>query len=189
MAANYFKYLISKMRGIMLKFRPMNNEEYSNLIEKETLENYIKEIEVYKDKFIKSFKGKTPRQFAEKQFREMLPLKEKSPDNFLWMANEEKSGQEIGYIWYTIRHNRKSVLLSYIFVKNEFRNHGFGTEMIHYMEKHLIENFPKIKWILLQVFRHNTHVKRLYKHLGFWTFYKSFVGWNMIKRLPRHKIR
>lgn len=173
----------------MLKFRPMTSEEFEILVEKQALESYIKDIEVYKERFIKSTKGKLPREYAEDQFRKLLPLKEKSPRNFFWIAIDEQLDKAIGYIWYTIRPNNKFALLSDILVKKEFQNQGFGTEMIHFMENHLVENYPNLKWIYLQVFRHNPKAKQLYKRLGFWVFLKSYAGWNMIKRVRRKKNR
>ncbi len=165
----------------------MNREEFDILVDKQAFENYVKDIEVYKEKFIKAFKGKTPRDYAQEQFKEMLPQKEKSPNNFFWIAINEKAHEDIGYIWYTIRPKSKMALLSYVIVKEEFRNQGFGTEMIQFMERNLIDNFPSVKRMILQVFRHNKNAKQLYKKLGFWVFYKTFAGWNMTKRLRRNK--
>ena len=130
----------------------MTENEYDFLLEKEAKESYIKDIEVYKEKFKKVTKGKTPREFAENQFAKMLPLKEKSPNNFFWVASSEESDEYIGYIWYTIRPERRSTLLSYVFVEEKFRGQGYGKEMIQYMENHLREHFPKIKKMVLQVF-------------------------------------
>lgn len=159
----------------------MTEKEYEILLEKEALESYIKDIEVYKEKFTKVSKGKTPREFAENQFATMLPLKEKSPGNFFWIAHSEESDEYVGYIWYTFRPNKKSVLLSYVFVEEKFRGNGYGTELIRFMENHLKVEFSRIKRIVLQVFRHNPHAKQLYRRLGFRTFFKSFAGWNMFK--------
>ena len=167
----------------MLKFRPMTENEFEILVEKDAMDSYIRDIEVYKERFMKASKGKTPREFAERQFATMLPLKEKSPNNFFWVAISGGSDEYIGYIWYTIRHKKRSALLSYILLKEKFRSQGYGTEMILYMENHLKEEFPDIKKITLQVFHHNPRAKQLYKRLGFKTYFKSFTGWNMIKRL------
>ena len=163
----------------------MTENEFEILVEKESMDAYIRDIEVYKEKFMKAFKGKTPREFAEKQFASMLPLKEKSPNNFFWIALPKDSDKYIGYIWYTIRPRKKSTLLTYVFIIEEYRGKGYGTDLIRFMENHLREEFPDIRKIILQVFRHNPKAKQLYSHLGFKTYFKTFAGWNMFKFIRR----
>ena len=171
----------------MLKFRDMTDGEFIQLIKNEAIEDYIKDIEVYREEFMKTFKGKTPKEFAEEQFKQNLVLGVKTPYNFFWIAIKEDTNEEIGYIWFTIMLEKKVSLLTNIRIKEEFQGQGLGTEMIHYWEKHVIDTYPEVDGVYLHCFRHNTRAKKLYDQLGFKLLQESFDGWNMIKAIHREK--
>ena len=169
----------------MLKFRPMTEKEYEILLEKEAKESYIKDIEVYKEKFTKFLKEKHQENLLKNNSGKCSLSKKNHLIISFGLLVLKNLDEYIGYIWYTIRPERKRTLLSYVFVEEKFRGQGYGKEMIHYMENHLKEHFPKIKKMVLQVFRHNPRAMQLYKRLGFKTFFKSFAGWNMFKFIRR----
>ncbi|MBN2156866.1 MAG: GNAT family N-acetyltransferase [Candidatus Lokiarchaeota archaeon] len=168
-----------------LKYRPMMAEEFTLLIEKKALEGYITDIEVYKNEFIKQSRGKTPREFAEEQFKQILPLGVSTPNNYFWFAINEKTNEEIGYIWFTIMPEKKLSLLSYILVYKQFQGQGFGTEMLTYWEHYVKRSYPELDGVYLHVFKHNPRAKQLYERIGFSLLHESFEGWNMIKKFQR----
>ena len=163
----------------MLKYRRMKREEFETIIEKDVLESYIEDLEIYLEEFLKTSKGLTPREYAVRQFKELLPSGVESPNNFLWIALNEESDEKIGFIWFTNMIPQKINFLSYIEVDEQFRGRGFGTEMIQKWEHHIQETYPEIAALFLHVFIHNPKAKKLYERLGFKIHDESYDGWNM----------
>jgi len=163
----------------MLKFRPMNSLEFKNHIQND-LEDYIRDISLYENEFIKQT-GKSPKEFAETQFKEMLPKGVESSNNFFWIVLNSDTNEEIGYIWFTLKPQMKYCLLTQIKVYELYRRKGFGTEILHYWENHVKQTYPEIKGLYLHVFKHNPNAKRLYEENGFKILNESFEGWTMSK--------
>ncbi len=165
----------------MLNYRPMTKKEYEKLIEQESLERYIGDIEVYTEEFDKYFKGTTPREFAEKQFKDSLPLGVESPNHTFWIAIKEDTNEEVGYLWFTIMPEKNVCLISDIVVYESWRDHGFGTKMLHYLENHIKKSYTELSGLYLSVFNHNVKARKLYERVGFKLTQESFGTANMIK--------
>ena len=97
----------------MLKYRRMKQDEFEIIIEKNILESYIEDLEIYLEEFLKTSKDLTPREYAVHQFKELLPSDVESPNNFLWIALNEQSDEKIGFIWFTNMIRTENKLSSY----------------------------------------------------------------------------
>ena len=165
----------------MLKIRSMTEAEFERIILKQSFEAYVKDIEVYKDEFIKHFKGSTPREFADNQFKKMLAAGVRSSNQTFWIVLKEDTDEEIGHLWYTALHDKNLCLLTDIFVVKKYRGQGFGTEILHNWENHVKESHPELKGLYLSVFNHNERAKNLYERYGFMKTRESFGTTDMVK--------
>jgi len=179
--ANYEGKFIVELDA-MVAFVP---EEFRKLIVKKSFGAYIKDIEVYKEEFMKYFKGVTPREFAEKQFKESMTAGVNSPNHTFWIIIKEDNNEEVGHLWFTIIKEKKVCLISDIFVYKQWRDQGIGTSTIHHLEKHIENSYPELDGLYLSVFNHNHKAKKLYERIGFKTTQESFGAINMIKTFER----
>jgi ribosomal protein S18 acetylase RimI-like enzyme len=157
----------------------MTNSEFDTIIAGTSLEDYIRDIELYKEEFVKFSGGISPRDFALKQFKEILPSGINSPNNTFWIVIDKDTDEEIGYIWFTIRD--EMCLLSYIEVYEKWRRKGYGTQILRYWENYVKSNLKNVIGLYLSVFKHNPNAKKLYDQMNFQVKNENFGSWSMVK--------
>jgi len=118
--------------------------------------------------------GEEPSSKALKQLNNLLPQGNKTPNHFLF--NIYKDEHVKGFVWLKVEKEKKSAFLYEIYIFEEFRSKGFGTEVMNYIEEWL--NKKEVHYLKLHVFGNNAGARRLYEKLGF-----GIVGVNMLKSI------
>lgn len=115
------------------------------------------------------------RAIALKELLDDLPQNISTPDNFL-LCIQENGKDTIGYLWYKLLDNGKTVFILDFILFDKFRGLGYGTEALIALEKQLLQiGGEQIK---LRVAFENKRALSLYKKIGF-----NITGYNMIKLL------
>lgn len=164
----------------MIELRPMINEEYDKIM-KNDLEEYIKDISVYKDQFTKEM-GLDPRKYAEKQFKELLPKGIESENNYFFIVSDQETKIDVGYMWIMNDLEKGIVFLAQIRVYDEFQGKSYGTQLLKELDK-IAKEKHNAKAITLHVFQHNPKAKRLYEKLGYQVKNETPAGHQMFKPL------
>lgn len=118
--------------------------------------------------------GEEPSSKALKQLNNLLPQGNKTPNHYLFNIN--KDDHEIGFVWLKVEMENKSAFLYEIYIVEEHRAKGFGTEVMNQIEEWLKQK--EVHYLKLHVFGNNAGARRLYEALGF-----GIVGVNMLKSI------
>ena len=118
--------------------------------------------------------GEDPASKALKQLNALLPNGIETPNHHLFNIQREEI--VIGYVWLKIEEEKKSAFLYEIYILEEYRGKGFGTETMKHLEELLVQK--EIEYFKLHVFGSNTGARKLYEELGF-----EIAGINMLKPL------
>lgn len=156
------------MEGILLK--DMSRKEFGEYFQ-DKLNRYT---EVLSENLHEE--GDDPSSRAFKQLKGLLPKGIETPNHHLF--NIQSGEKIIGFVWLKIEEEKKSAFLYEIYIFEEYRDKGFGTETMKGIEDILIQK--EIHYFKLHVFGSNTGARRLYEELGF-----EIAGINMLKPLSR----
>ena len=123
----------------------------------------------YADEHVKA--GNWPKEraqeLAEAQFHQLLPAGVDTPDNYLWRVVDERTGEDVGRLWFSVRdesgHRRGFVYDVQIF--EQFRRRGYGRQAFLALEDAARD--LGVSSIALHVFAHNAPARVMYDHLGF----------------------
>lgn len=118
--------------------------------------------------------GDEPSVKAFKQLQSLLPEGIETPNHHLF--NIQRGEQVIGFVWIKVEEEKKSAFLYEIYIFEEYRGKGFGTETMKRLEGFLQQK--EIHYFKLHVFGSNTGARKLYEELGF-----EVAGINMLKSL------
>lgn len=118
--------------------------------------------------------GEEPFSKARKQLNNLLPNGIETANHHLF--NIQRGEQVIGFIWLKVEEEKKSAFLYEIYIFEEYRGKGFGTETMKSLESFLQQK--EIYYFKLHVFGSNTGARKLYEELGF-----EIAGINMLKSL------
>ena len=111
---------------------------------------------------------------AKTQLTNILPKGIETPNHHLFNLNLEN--QVIGYVWIKVEKEKKSAILYEIYIFEEYRGKGLGTEVMTSVEAWLEQE--DIHFFKLHVFGSNTRARKLYEELGF-----GIAGINMVKTI------
>lgn len=156
------------MEGILL--RKMSKDEFDNYFQNK--------IERYSDVLSENIheQGDEPSTKAIKQLKGLLPSGIETPNHHLFHI--QRGEKVIGFVWIKIEEEKKSAFLYEIYIFEEYRGKGFGTETMKRLEGFLIQK--EIYYFKLHVFGSNTGARKLYEELGF-----EVAGINMLKPLSK----
>lgn len=146
---------------------------------KDEFESYFQnKIERYSDVLSVNIheQGDDPSTKALKQLKGLLPNGIKTPNHHLF--NIQRGDKVIGFVWLKMEEEKKSAFLYEIYIFENFRGKGFGTETMNCIENFLIQK--EIYYFKLHVFGSNTGARKLYEELGF-----EIAGINMLKPLSK----
>jgi len=107
--------------------------------------------------------GEEPSVKALKQLNNLLPKGIHTLNHSLF--NIRLGNKEIGYVWLKIEEEKKSAFLYEIYLLEEFRAKGYGTNTMKSIEELLQQK--DIVYFKLHVFGSNTGARKLYEELGF----------------------
>lgn len=152
------------MRNISLK--KMTDEEFRLYFENK--------IERYSDVLSQNVheEGEEPSYKALRQLKNLLPQGNETPNHYLF--NIYKDDHKIGFVWLKVEIEKKSAFLYEIYIFEEHRAKGFGTEVMNHIEEWLKQK--EVQYFKLNVFGNNAGARRLYEALGF-----GIAGVNMLK--------
>ncbi len=111
---------------------------------------------------------------ARTQLNNLLPKGVETPNHHLFNLTLEN--QVIGYVWIKLEKGKKSAFLYEIFLFEDYRGKGHGTEVMASVEAWLEQE--EIQFLKLHVFGSNTRARKLYEELGF-----EIAGINMVKTI------
>lgn len=158
----------------------MTVEEFDSIMEK-TLLRYISDLETYREE-IKKNMGVLPKEFAEKQWSQILPDGLNTKNNYFWTIRKSDSDEIIGQLWFFQRPEKDQTFIVDIFLKKEYRGAGYGTFVLKFVEKFAkIERLSKV--IELHVFKHNPRAVKLYERIGFKQIAEDYTGFRMLKKI------
>ncbi|MHA1672384.1 MAG: GNAT family N-acetyltransferase [Promethearchaeota archaeon] len=164
----------------MIELQKMTVDEFDSIMEK-TFLRYISEIDTYREE-IKKDKGVLPKEFAEKQWSQMLSEGINTENNYFWTIRKSDSDEIIGQLYLLQRPEKDQTFIVDIFLKKEYRGTGYGTFVLKFVEK-----FAKIerasKTIELHVFKHNPGAIKLYERNGFEQIAEDYTGFRMLKKI------
>lgn len=155
----------------IIELREMTTQEFEIYL-RDTLQRYS---EVLSENVHEA--GGNPSEQAKKQLSNLLPQGLTTPHHRLFTVQVD--AVLAGYVWVKIEEEKKSAFLYEIYLAEEYRGKGVGTEVMQ-----LIENLLRQKDIMyfkLHVFGSNTGARKLYEELGF-----QIAGVNMLKSLDRN---
>ncbi|MCM3712364.1 GNAT family N-acetyltransferase [Sporosarcina luteola] len=145
--------------------------------EKEFTTYFEDKVERYSDVLsenVHEVDSEEPFSKARKQLNNLLPKGIETSNHHLF--NIQRGEQVIGFIWLKVEEEKKSAFLYEIFIFEEHRGKGFGTETMKSLERFLQQK--EIYYFKLHVFGSNTGARKLYEELGF-----EIAGINMLKSL------
>lgn len=145
-------------------------------------ERYINDLSQNPEIFEK-LTGMKPRNFAEKQFAEMLPDGVNTANNLFFNIYDEIINTKVGIAWFIYHPNHEMSFIGDIFIDKPFRGKGYGTAVLYKLED-IATNQHHTNKIGLNVFKHNPRAHKLYLKLGYQDVRKSPINWDMIKNLP-----
>lgn len=122
--------------------------------------------------------GEDPSSKALKQLNGLLPNGIETPNHHLF--NIQRGENLIGFVWLKIEEEKKSAFLYEIYILEEYRGKGYGTETMKRLEEILVHR--EIEYFKLHVFGSNTGARKLYEELGF-----EIAGINMLKPLANKR--
>jgi len=164
----------------MLELQKMTTEEFSSIMETSLL-RFISDLEVYHNEFIEKI-GVSPQKFVEGKWSHMLPDGINTENNYLWVIKKCNSGESLGHLMVVKHPEKKITFINDIFLKKEYRGAGYGTFILHLVEK-IAKMEHLSQAIELHVFRHNNRAMRLYDRMGFVTNEEDFTGYRMLKKI------
>lgn len=91
-------------------------------------------------------------------------------------ADLEQGSMVVGYLWLSINTDGGTAFISDFFVKEEYRNQGYGKQAMTALETFLVSQ--RIRQIKLRVAYHNQRALKLYQEIGF-----NITGYNMFKEI------
>jgi ribosomal protein S18 acetylase RimI-like enzyme len=106
-------------------------------------------------------------QMAAATFKEYLPNRLKTPDNFLYRVRDSSKDADVGILWFAIkeRGGKKVAFICDISVRSEHRRAGYGRLTLSALEKEA--RARGLAGIGLHVFGHNPAAQALYDKSGF----------------------
>lgn len=107
---------------------------------KDEFESYFQnKIERYSDVLSENIheQGDDPSTKALKQLKGLLPNGIKTPNHHLF--NIQRGEKVIGFVWLKMEEEKKSAFLYEIYIFENFRGKGFGTETMNCIENFLIQ--------------------------------------------------
>ncbi|MEI5906816.1 GNAT family N-acetyltransferase [Bacillus spongiae] len=144
----------------------MTEEEFSSYFD-EKVERYTEVLSHHVHE-----EGEEPVVKAAKQLKALLPEGVNTPNHYLFNVNH--GSKRIGFVWLKVELNKKSAFLYEIYLFDEYRGKGFGSQVMNDIEKWLIKK--GVNYFKLHVFGSNTGARKLYEELGF-----DLMGINMMK--------
>jgi ribosomal protein S18 acetylase RimI-like enzyme len=117
------------------------------------------------------------RAIALKELINDLPQNVSTPSNFL-LCIEESDHDTIGYLWYKLLDEGKSVFILDFVVIDKFRGLGYGKAALIALEEQLLQ--AGVEQIKLRVAFENKRALSLYEKVGF-----NVTGYNMAKILGK----
>ena len=111
---------------------------------------------------------------ARTQLNNLLPNGIETTHHYLF--NIHKDDTLIGFVWLKVEKEKKSAFLYEIFIFDEYRGKGFGTNVMKIVEEWLEQE--GIYYFKLHVFGSNEGARKLYEELGF-----EVAGINMLKTI------
>ena len=151
----------------------MSVEEFSKFVEK-SAPRYARDVARSRN-----FLFDEGLQLARKQFSELLPEGMATPSNYFFTVRDANTGARAGDLWFAVRDagtQRSTAFLFEIFLEEEFRGRGFGTELLHFFEERA--QALGARELGLNVFAFNPGAQRLYERMG-WTVQSSFMRKSM----------
>ncbi|MBA7521512.1 hypothetical protein ES705_13619 [subsurface metagenome] len=165
----------------MIELQKMAVEEFESIMEKSLLK-FISDLEVYQEEFEEKL-STSPKKFAEKQWSQMLPDGINTENNYFWIIKKFDSVEPIGHLWLLKQpKKKKNTFIADIFLKKEYRNAGYGTSVLKFVEK-IAKMDHLSKAIELHVFKHNPRAVKFYERIGFENIEEDFTGYRMIKKI------
>lgn len=145
----------------MIKFRPMNEAEYTAYLEPS--------IAAYAEDKVKAgnYEPETALERSRAEFNQLLPQGIKTPNHLLYVLLADDQPEPIGMIW--VRQSTERIRpIWFIFdfiVYEAYRRKGYGRQALEALKQHAGE--AGIAEIGLHVFAHNRGALSLYQQAGF----------------------
>lgn len=133
-------------------------------------------------KVFRKITGMEPRDFAEKQFAEMLTDGLNTPNNMFYNIYDQNTNTKVGIVWFIYRPEREMSFIGDIFIYEEFRGMTYGTEVLAQLEE-IAKTQHHTNKIGLNVFKHNPKAHKLYLKIGYQDIRESPINWDMIKQI------
>jgi ribosomal protein S18 acetylase RimI-like enzyme len=120
------------------------------------------------------------RKLAERDYDELLPNGQASPNQHLFSIVDESSGVRVGVLWFGLIDPapvREAFLFDFM-IYREFCRRGYGSQALQALEAKVKE--LGLDRISLHVFGHNQSALALYQKMGY-----AITNINMCKRLSQ----
>jgi len=106
-------------------------------------------------------------QESAKEYQGYLPQGVQTPDNYLYMIEDEKLEKSVGILWVALREQaaERQAFVYDVKIFDEFRRRGYATQAFQLLEKKAAELGAAS--IGLHVFGHNLPAREMYEKLGY----------------------
>ncbi len=162
----------------MVKLIPLSNSEFAGY--------WKSDIQRYADENIKAgyWAREGAIQRSKSEHKRILPDGLATPGHFLFSIVNPEKGKKVGIVWFFLQKRQKppACFIYDLFIFEEHRRKGFGTEALKAVEENVSKK--NIKSINLHVFNHNRAAKYLYEKAGF-----KASGISMMKKVVKRKAK
>lgn len=145
----------------MVKLVPMSEERFQSY--------YEQAVQGYAAEHVRSghWEADTAYEKSKREFEALLPQGLQSPNQFLYVIQEEESATPVGTIWYALRPKGPSqvAFIYEITIDPEHRRKGYAQQTFQALEE--LVQAQGVSAIDLHVFGHNNPAIALYQKIGF----------------------
>lgn len=104
---------------------------------------------------------------SERQVRELLPEGPRTPNQFVYTIQDERTETTVGILWFA-RQQRRAAWEAYVYdieIDEEYRRRGYGSDAFRALEEKV--RGLGLSTISLHVFGHNRAARAMYEGLGY----------------------
>lgn len=169
------KFSCDRRKPILVLLEKMTEQDFEQFMEKSS--------DLYAQDLIKAT-GMTlaqARQRISKQRSVIIPNGLRTENVFFMKIHDSETKERVGSIWWGVFPSHNTAFIIDIYVDDNFRGKGLGSETISEVIKTAKEY--AIGDLSLHVFRHNPRAKQLYERIGFKVVDEEKEGYKMVYQL------